>query len=202
MCRASLAGQAWDGKEPIDGDLPGTDWDDQGTRKIAFGEVFRSLAAHLGCELGPSLKVQGAYSYEMRKGGKTVRIGLETSYDRWLNTVTTMVEKVDEVWVMTFRWSDPAAFLSVPSPPHFPTPPHPCHDRLMRQSRFDASRSIPSVHARAGDARGVTHSGLSQPPRAKPAAEGPRFPLLGQCEHSDLSNPPGRHRLGGPAIQI
>ena len=85
-----------------------TDWDDQGVRKTAFAQVFRSLAAHEGYSVGPSLKVQGAYAFEMKKDGEVVRIGLKTSYDRWLNTAAEMVKKVDEVWIMTFRWSDPA----------------------------------------------------------------------------------------------
>lgn len=92
-----------------------TAWDYQGTRKVAFGSVFRSLAEHLGYDVGASLKIQGAYAFEMQKGGKPVRVGLKTSYDRWLNTATKMAENVDEVWVMTFRWSDPAEGDEVPT---------------------------------------------------------------------------------------
>lgn len=92
-----------------------TAWDDQGTRKTAYADVFLSLAAHLGYTVGTSLKVQGAYSFEMSKGGKTLRIGLKSAYDRWLNTAAKMVEKVDEVWVTTFRWSDPSKGDEVPT---------------------------------------------------------------------------------------
>lgn len=92
-----------------------TAWNDQGTRKTAYADVFLSLASHLGYAVGSSLKVQGAYSFEMSKGGRTVRIGLKSAYDRWLNTASKMVEKVDEVWITTFRWSDPSKGDKVPT---------------------------------------------------------------------------------------
>lgn len=116
-----------------------TAWDNQGTRKVAFAHVFRSLAAHLGYDVGASLKVQGAYAFEMHKGGKTVRIGLKTSYDRWLNTATKMAEKADEVWVMTFRWNGPAEGDEVPT--HLEVYRISSADLLAKFAKVDTARN-------------------------------------------------------------
>jgi hypothetical protein len=83
-----------------------TAWNDQGTRKTGLCGVFLSLAAERGFTVGNSLKVPGAYAFEMIKDGKTHRIGMKSAYDRALNTAFEMGKKVDEVWVFTFKWND------------------------------------------------------------------------------------------------
>lgn len=84
-----------------------TAWDDQGTRKTSFGAIFISLAERLGYTLGHSLKVPGSYCFEFHQStGSPRKIGLKSAYDRALNTAFVMGEKVDEVWVFTFKWND------------------------------------------------------------------------------------------------
>lgn len=92
-----------------------TAWKDQGTRKTAFADLLLGFAEREGYSVGASLKVQGAYAFEMHREGQTRKIGMKSAYDRTLNTAYKMVEKVDEVWIMTFRWSDPARGDEVPT---------------------------------------------------------------------------------------
>lgn len=111
-----------------------TAWSSQGVRKTAFGQLFRSLAAHLDYEVGNSLKVQGAYAFEMRKDGKVVKIGLKTAYERWLNTATAMAERVDEVWVAAFLWADEQ------TPTHVQVYRIAAEDLLEKFAKVDESR--------------------------------------------------------------
>lgn len=80
-------------------------WDDLGTRKTAFADVFLSLLEKRGFSYPKSLKIKGAYSFEVTSpDGRQIKIGLKSAYDGWLNTAHKMVEAVDIVWVMSFRW--------------------------------------------------------------------------------------------------
>lgn len=129
-----------------------TAWDDQGTRKTAFADIFTSYAAHAGYTVGNSLKVQGAYAFEMRRDGVSRRIGLKSSYDRWLNTAQEMVKKVDEVWVTTFRWSDPTQGDEVPT-----------HLEIYRIAPEDLLAKFKRVHdarAKAGKSNAMAYMPL------------------------------------------
>jgi hypothetical protein len=81
-------------------------WDDLGTRKTAFADVFLSLLEKRGFKNAQSLKIRGAYAFTVEApDGSTTRIGLKSAYNGWLNTAHKMVEAVDTVWVMSFRWT-------------------------------------------------------------------------------------------------
>jgi hypothetical protein len=81
-------------------------WDDLGTRKTAFADVFLSLLEKKGYKNPQSLKIKGAYAFEVTNPqGRQVKIGLKSAYDGWLNTAHKMVEAVDIVWVFSFRWT-------------------------------------------------------------------------------------------------
>lgn len=85
-----------------------TAWGDQGTRKTALGAIFISLAARLGYTQGSSLKVPGSYCFEFhhKDWSSSRKIGMKSAYDRALNTAFVMGNKVDTVWIMTFKWNE------------------------------------------------------------------------------------------------
>lgn len=128
-----------------------TDWDDQGTRKTSFGDLFLKLLEKSGYQDATSCKIKGAYSFKVWQGGFAKKIGLKTANDRWLNTAKVMVEAVDEVWVMTFKWK-----ADYSEPTHLQVYSIPAKKLLGIYDRIHALR------AKAGKASKMTYIPLDQ----------------------------------------
>ncbi|MEA2998275.1 MAG: hypothetical protein QOK17_108 [Sphingomonadales bacterium] len=84
-------------------------------RKVVLPRITRQILEHEGYTFGDKIRVPGGYAYEVTApDGEALRIGLKTAVNRWLNTATTLVEKVDRVIIATFEWDEddekPVAF--------------------------------------------------------------------------------------------
>ncbi|HEX2762341.1 MAG TPA: hypothetical protein VHM92_00660 [Allosphingosinicella sp.] len=84
-------------------------------RKVVLPRITRQILEHQGYTFGDKIRVPGGYAYEVTDpDGATLRLGLKTGVNRWLNTATTLVEKVDRVIIATFEWDEddekPVAF--------------------------------------------------------------------------------------------
>lgn len=76
-------------------------------RKVVLPRIARQILEAQGYVFGAKLRVPGGYAFEVTTpDGREVKLGLKTAVDRWLNTATPLVERVDVVIVTTFAWDD------------------------------------------------------------------------------------------------
>ncbi len=76
-------------------------------RQVAFVEFAKAKLAGLGFEFGASLKLPGAYAFQTKKDGKSIKVGIKTAADRWVgvprqpNGQWGLLSAVDLVFVVT-----------------------------------------------------------------------------------------------------
>lgn len=76
-------------------------------RKVVLPRITRQILERLGYKFGSKIRVPGGYAFDVvDPNGQSLKIGLKTAVNRWLNTATTLVEMVDSVVVATFEWDD------------------------------------------------------------------------------------------------
>jgi hypothetical protein len=76
-------------------------------RKVVLPRITRQILEAKGYAFGSKIRVPGGYAFEATApDGRALKIGLKTAVNRWLNTATTLVERVDTVIVTTFKWDD------------------------------------------------------------------------------------------------
>lgn len=76
-------------------------------RKTVLPRITRQILEAQGYVFGSKIRVPGGYAFEVTDPqGHKVKLGLKTAVNRWLNTATTLVERVDVVIVATFAWDD------------------------------------------------------------------------------------------------
>ncbi len=74
-------------------------------RKVVLPRITRQVLESQGYMFGSKLRVPGGYAFEVTApDGRRLKLGLKTAVNRWLNTATTLVERVDSVIVTTFVW--------------------------------------------------------------------------------------------------
>lgn len=76
-------------------------------RKVVLPRITRQVLERLGYTFCDKIRVPGGYAFEVvDPDGRSLKLGLKTAVNRWLNTATTLVEMVDTVIVATFEWDD------------------------------------------------------------------------------------------------
>jgi hypothetical protein len=83
-------------------------------RRTRLVEIAKGHLVSSGYTLGGSLKVPGAHAFETSTGGKSVRVGIKTSADRWMGVARDgaggygMLERIDRLFVITTDdWTAP-----------------------------------------------------------------------------------------------
>jgi len=83
-------------------------------RRSSLVKVAKDALEMLGYSLGASLKVPGGHAYRATFKGKSVKVGIKTSADRWVGASRDrkgefgLLSKVDEVFIVAFNdWHRP-----------------------------------------------------------------------------------------------
>lgn len=76
-------------------------------RKVVLPHIAQKIMEAQGYKFGSKIRIPGGYAFEVvDPKGNAIKIGLKTGVNRWLNTSTSLVERVDLVIVTTFVWDD------------------------------------------------------------------------------------------------